>query len=287
FAAGLIPLLTQNGDWLFDAFTGFAFTLPAKSSRTLDVSNLDLTFFAGFDRVTTAAVPDEDEVAIYGLAGFVESRKGYGELGYAFVDSGIEGLSYHNVTLAWSRRFGAAVSSSLRWIGNLGQDGDAFGNKTADGHLLLLESSLITKKPYTHLPYLNLFVGFDSPQPLARTAGTGGVLANTGINFEPDGLTGYPTLDASGHDAYGGAVGFQNLFHLDRQLVVEVAAVERVGDRKALGREIALGLRYQQPVARAWIVRADLMHAWRETGALAPGTEDTFFGARLEVRRKF
>ncbi len=286
FAVGLVPLLTQNGTWLLDAFTGFAFTLPAKSSRRLDVSNFDLTFFAGFDRVTTAAVAGDDGSSLYGFAGFAEAGEGYWEFGYGFLDADDSDLSYHNATVAFSRRYGGKLSNSVRLVGNFGQPGQG-GIKTADGLLVLVESSFITSKPQTFVPYLNLFAGFDTPQALARAAGTGGVLANTGINFESDGLTGFPTLDDSGHDAWGGAFGLQNLFNLDRQLVFEVAAVAFTGDREALGHQVALGARYQQPISSAWIVRADLMHAWRDGGALPPGVDDSFFGARLEIRRKF
>jgi hypothetical protein len=37
FTFGLIPLITQNGVWLQDAFNGFAFTIPARNSPTLDI----------------------------------------------------------------------------------------------------------------------------------------------------------------------------------------------------------------------------------------------------------
>ena len=50
------------------------------------------------------------------------------------------------------------------------------------------------------IPYFNLWSGFDDPQSVARAGGAGGVLRNTGILFESDNLTGYPTLDATGND---------------------------------------------------------------------------------------
>jgi hypothetical protein len=142
------------------------------------------------------------------------------------------------------------------------------------------------------VPYLNLFVGVDTPQALARAAGTGGVLVNTGINFESDGLTGFPTLDDRGHDSFGGAVGVEYLFDLDRQIVFEAAAVGRMTDRGAVdpGDEYALGFRFQQPISNAWIVRFDAMHGWRQDGqdlAGNPIERENVFGARLEIRRKF
>jgi hypothetical protein len=167
----------------------------------------------------------------------------------------------------------------VRLIGNFGQDPDPGLEKTADGLLVLFESSLITGRPSTLIPYFNLFAGFDAPQSLARASGSGGVLRNTGINFESDGMTAYPTLDAGGHESWGGAVGVEYLFNLDRQLVIEAAAVERMSD-SPLGSEYAFGIRFQEPLSNAWILRVDAMGGWRDPG------EDVF-GARLEIRRKF
>ncbi len=282
-ALGRVPLFTQNGIWLDDAFDGLAFGIAAKNSPSLDISNMDFTFFAGFNKVTTAAVPGSDDNAdVFGFAGFADAWKGYTELGYGYVDAGVSDLSYHNVTAAFTRRYGGRVNNSVRLIGNFGQSA---ATKTADGLLVLVESSLVPRRPWNSIPspanvvpYFNLFAGFDSPQPLARAADSGGVLKNTGINFESDGLTGYPTLDARAHDSYGGAIGLEYLFSLDRQIVIEGAVVQRMDDN-ALGSEYALGARYQHPITNAWIVRLDAMHGWRE------GRKDVY-GARLEIRRK-
>lgn len=306
---GLMPLFTQNGIWLNDAFWGGGFALPAFSSNTLDASNIDLTFFVGLDDLTTPAivrvlqnvdngtldlVPDDHGADVYGLAGFVDATQGYWEFGYGYVDAENPDLSYHNVTVAFTRRYGGWLSNSIRLIGNLGQDGTSFGGadfKTADGVLLLLENSLISHKPSTLVPYLNAFVGVDQPLPLARNADLGGVLANTGIHFESDGVTGFPTLDARGHNAWGGAIGVQYLWNLDRQIVVEAAVVQPLdedellfdlGDDvlKPVEEQYALGVRFQEPLNHAWILRFDVMHGWRDT------SED-LFGARVEIRRKF
>lgn len=282
-AFGRVPLFTQNGIWLDDAVDGVAFGIAARNSPALDVSNFDLTFFAGFNQVTTAAVADSnDRAKVFGLAGFADARKGYVELGYGYLDADQGDLSYHNVTAAFTRRYGGRVANSVRLIGNFGQSATT---KTADGVLVLVESSLVPRRPWNAIPspanvvpYFNLFAGFDRPQPLARAADSGGVLKNTGINFESDGLTGYPTLDALAQDSYGGALGLEYLFELDRQIVVEAAVVQRMGD-SALGSQYALGARYQHKISNAWIVRLDAMRGWRE------GLEDVY-GARLEIRRK-
>ena len=65
---------------------------------------------------------------------------------------------------------------------------------------------------------------------------------------------------------------------LDRQIVIEGAVVQRMGD-SVLGSQYAIGARYQHPISNAWIVRLDVMHGWRQ------GLED-IYGARLELRRK-
>lgn len=275
-ALGRVPFVTQNGIWFDDAFDGLAIgLLTAKNSRKYDISNTDINFFAGFNDVNTAAVPGDDRSNLFGLAGFADARKGYFEWGYGYVDALDKDLSYHNLTAAFSKRYAGKLSNSVRLIGNFGQSA---ATKTADGLLVLVENSLITRQPSVLVPYFNLFAGFKSPQALARAADAGGVLKNTGINFESDGLTGYPTLDATAKDSYGGAFGLEYLFDLHRQIVIEGAVVERNGNNP-LGNQYAIGARYQHPISNAWIVRLDAMRGWRQ------GLKDVY-GARVEIRRK-
>jgi hypothetical protein len=278
-AFGRVPLFTQNGIWLNDAFDGVAFGITARSSPRLDISNTDITFFAGFDKVTTDAAPGDDS-KVFGVAGFADLRKGYGEYGYGYVRAEDDDLSYHNLTAAFTRRYRPTstigLSNSVRLIGNFGQSGAV---KTADGFLVLVENSFHRRDPGFLVPYANFFAGFDRPQSLARAAGTGGVLNNTGINFESDGLTGYPTLDGTAADSYGAAVGLEKLWGISRQVVVEGAVVQRM-DSSPFGNQYALGVRFQQPINNAWIFRADAMHGWRQ------GLNDVY-GVRVELRRKF
>ena len=282
-AFGRVPLFTQNGIWLDDSFDGLAMGITAKNSPRYDISNFDLTAFAGFNEVSTAAVPNSNYKAkVFGLAGFADARKGYVELGYGYIDADNSDLSYHNLTAAFTKRYAGRLANSIRLIGNVGQKATS---KTADGLLVLVENSLVPRRPLNavpspinFVPYFNLFAGFNSPQPLARAADTGGVLKNTGINFESDGLTGYPTLDASAHESYGGAFGLEYLFGLTRQIVFEGAVVERMGN-SAQGSQYALGARFQQKILNAWILRLDAMHGWRE------GLENVY-GVRVEIRRK-
>ena len=279
-AIGRVPLNTQNGIWIDAAFDGAAVgILTARSSPKLDVSNFDLTLFTGLRKVPTGAAPGDDHAKLFGAAGFFDAHEGYAEFGYGYLNADNRDLSYHNVTAAFTRRYAGRIANSVRVIGNFGQKAPV---KTADGVLLLIENSFIRGNytninPLTFVPYLNLFAGFKSPQPVARAGDAGGVLRNTGLSFESDGMTGYPTLTATAKDSYGGALGLEYLFHLDRQIVVEGARVE---GRKGQPSEYAFGARYQHPISNAWIVRLDAMKGWREG-------QKNVYGARVEVRRKF
>jgi len=294
FAVGLMPLLFQNGIWVEDAFTGAAFTIPARNSALLDISNMDITFFAGFDKVTSRAVVkqngdlvDDRHNRIYGAAAFIEANQGYWEIGYGYTDPKDDGnnplddLSYNSLTASFTRRYWGLLSNSVRTIWSFGQNRDTGLNRTADGFLLLIENSLITPKPLTLVPYLNLFIGNDKPQSLARDAGAGGVLKNTGILFETDGLTGFPKMDDTGNDTMGGALGLEYLFNLNQQIVFETAIVNDIGrDSVTKGDQFGVGVRYQIPITNAFIFRADL------TSAFLKNDED-LFGVRFEIRRKF
>ena len=294
-AFGLMPLFFQNGIWMEDAILGGAITKPAMNSPLLDISNMDVTFFTGFDRVTTGALReannlfDDHAAEIYGTAIFIETREFYIEAGYGYTrDTRADGLgdfSYHNATLAVTKRWFGKVSNSTRVIGNFGQDPGPRLNKTADGWLVLVENSWITHLPSTLVPYANFFVGYNKPQSLARDFGAGGILKNTGINFETDGLTGFPKLDDTANDTYGGALGVSYLFNLDQQVVFEIAGLKPFGEdnkagRVAKGDQAAFGARYQRPLSKSWIFRTDAIYGMREG-------EDDLAGVRAELRLKF
>lgn len=289
FAVGLMPLLFQNGLWMEDAFTGIAFTIPARNSKRFNISNYDISFFAGFDKVSSEAIVDkngniaDEDVNLYGIATFWELLEGYAEIDYAFIDGKdqFDDLDHHSFSAAFTKRWRDISSNSIRVIHTFGQD-PLNGVKTADGTLLVLENSLITSKPSTFIPYFNLFAGFDRPRSVARD--NGGLLKTIGINFESDALTGFPLLDDSGQDSWGGAIGINNLFALDQQLVVELAAVQLMDDKNPLGKakgdQVALGVRYQRPLNREWLIRADAMRGWLDN-------DDNISGVRFEIRRKF
>ncbi len=288
FAVGLMPLLFQNGIWMDDAFTGIAMTLSALNSPDWDISNYDITFFAGFDKVSSAiANAGETNVNLYGITAFVEAHQGYWELGYGFTQdtSGLGDQSYHNLTAAFSRRYGGWLSNSIRVIANVGQQRKNNALNTADGWVFFIENSLITRLPSTWVPYVNLFAGINTPQSLARAVGAGGILKNTGLAFESAGLGGIPSLDASANDTAGGAIGMEYLFNLDQQIVVELAGLVDLDTSSTSTNtntnQYALGLRYQRPFNNSWIVRMDANSVFETE------TDNTRFGASLEVKRKF
>ena len=128
------------------------------------------------------------------------------------------------------------------------------------------------------------WAGFDDPQSVARAGAAGGVLRNTGILFESDNLTGYPTLDATGNDTYGAAIGLDLLSpEFTHQLILEAAVLQVFGDpafRNAPGDQYGIGARYQVPISNATLLRFDVMHGWLENA-------DDVTGARAEFRWKF
>lgn len=286
FTVGLFPLFLQNGTWANDAILGGAFTIPARNSRELGLPNFDVTFFAGVDNIDNAGIlgANREHANIYGVTAFIDAFGGYIEGGYGLIQGkdDQDGLLTHFVTASYSRRYFNTVSNSTRVFANFGNgDGFAAGRKD-EGFAIISENSLITSLPSTLIPYANVFVGFGNPQPLVDGNGAG-ILKNVGINFETDALTGYPKLDDSGSNAFGSALGIQYLFDLDQQIVFEFAMVQPFEDDGIGARrpQYGFGVRYQIPIDRAWLFRADATYQILDGGA------DDNFGIRAEVRRKF
>ena len=284
-AAGLMPVIFHNGIWVNDTFTGAAATIPAKNSKLLDISNMDFTAFAGLNRVATAIQAKNDffDARIYGFNSFIETRGGYIEAGYGYTqDLSTNNQSYHNAALSFTHRVQNILSMSERVIGNFGQSTDAKGNKSANGALFLLETSWMTRKPYTLIPYANLFCGIDKPQGLAKN---NGILANTGIIFDGDALTAFPTLENSANNTYGGALGLEYLFNLDQQIVLEAGTVQvlrgpNFANSKEIDDEYGFGFRYQIPLTKEIIFRTDGIYGIRKQ-------QNDIAGVRAELRFKY
>ena len=79
------------------------------------------------------------------------------------------------------------------------------------------------------------------------------------------------------------AFGIEYLWNLDRQIVLELAFVKPHRSspvRTAPGDQLALGLRFQQPINNRMILRFDTMVGWRSDA-------EDLFGIRFEFRHKF
>jgi len=279
FSVGLVPLIMQNGVWFNSAITGGAFSITAKNSPELGISNMDLTVFGGFDKVIDRQV--------YGAAAFVEANEGYWEWGVGGIndDRVFAPSSFQNATIAFTKRYGGWLSNSVRIVGTVGDDPKATQKRTKDGIIVLLENSLVSPKPLVLVPYLNMFAGFGRPQSLLRNADAGGILFNTGITFETDGLTGFPKMDDTGQDTYGGAIGLEYLFDFEQQIVVEASTVQVINGNLEPGRttkapQYGVGARYQRNLTKAWLFRADVVYAVKEQ-------DNNVAGIRTEVRLKF
>ncbi len=237
FSCGLIPFFYQNGIWANDAAMGAAVALPSKHNRLLNWSNFDATFFRASDQIDSDAfLGDNNAAEFFGSAWFIEANDGFWEVDYAFIHDDIgQHRSYHNFSVAFTRWYLHRLSNSIRFVTNVDQALPR-DQRTAQGALLLIENSLISRTPNTFVPYFNLCYGHGRTQSLARDGVTGGILNNVGINFESDGLTGYPTLDATGVNTVGGALGVNLLgYNFSHQLVLEVAGLKRT---EALGCEM-------------------------------------------------
>ena len=279
FTVGLFPLFLQNGIWANDAILGGAISIPAKNSAALGLANFDITFFAGFDNVDNPGIlgANKRNANVYGVTTFIDAFSGYIEAGYGLLE-GVRELSgqlTHFATAAYSRRYANALSNSMRMFAN-------FGNgENDDGFAIISENSLVTSLPSTLIPYANFFIGFGNPQPLVDGFNAG-ILKNVGINFETDALTGYPKLNDTASDAWGGAIGLQYLFNFDQQLIFEAAMVQPfnsdgTGVQEA---QYGLGVRYQIALNHSWIFRADATYQFIED-------KQDNFGIRTELRRKF
>ncbi len=289
---GLFPLFLQNGIWADDFIAGGAISIPAQNSSELGISNFDVTFFGAINDVTNPGVLNDEgklennNVNAYGVTAFLDALDGYWELGYGALHGYNErdGLLAHFLTAAYSRRWANTLSNSTRVFWNftnvLGLEvGGDNNNQNVDGFAIISENSLISGLPSTLIPYANFFFGRNTPQPLVEDEG---ILKNVGINFETDALTGFPKLDDTGSNTWGGALGLQYLFDLDQQIVFEVAMVQPFDDPVAGAEDpqYGFGIRYQLPITRAWLIRADATYQILQNAADSKGI-------RFEVRRKF
>ena len=297
FAVGLMPLFYQNGTWFNDTILGAAFAYSNWTSKDFHISRGETSVFLGFDRSSSGAFTDSSgqlqlrQGKVFGVMNFLEATEGYWELGYAYAQSPLDRLNYQDIGVSFSRRYGR-ISNTARVIYAFGQHPLNGRAKTADGAVFILENSYATHLPLTLVPYFDIFYGVGRPQPASQFNAVG-VLQNQGLNFASDAQTGFPNLDNSAADTYGGALGLEYLFNLEQQLVVEIAGVYPHGNenpnnltaRPLKGGQTAFGVRYQRRFARAWIFRTDGIIG-RQSKKNANGRK-TFSGMRVELQRKF
>ena len=231
-----------------DAIVGAAATIPARNSPTLDWSNYDVTFFCGFDQVTSPAFENRQ-------SGRPRLRRHHVHRSQGRLHRGRLRLPrrprQHRPQLQQRRPLlhppllepGFQLDARDRQC-RPGRARRRPHRRTACS--LIAENSFLTPWPYNVIPYVNLWVGFDDPQSVARAGAAGGVLRNVGILFETDNLTGYPTLDATGNDTYGAAIGLDLLApEFTHQLIVEAAVLQVFGDpadRNAPGDQYGVGM---------------------------------------------
>ncbi len=108
------------------------------------------------------------------------------------------------------------------------------------------------------------------------------ILLAAGVPVRAQGDADAARADAFAESAYRSA---SQCAPCHQQIVVEVATAqviegENEPGRPALGDQYALGFRYQLPITKALIVRADGMYGFREF-------DDDIRGLRLELRRRF
>ncbi len=263
FVIGKMPLEFQNGYFLDDVIEGVAVSVISKNSPAFNISNYDVTLFAAigdvdqqFSTVNNLAAPDED-TQIFGLTSYLDASDGHWEFNIARSSS--DDTEFVTSALGFTRRYGSYLSNSIRIMHSSGT-ADA-GIDSVNGTLLVLESSIITSLPSTLIPYLNVFIADDSPQPIAITGKKQGVLNNIGIAFESDALMSVNGINAVAKNNLGGAIGIEYLFDLSKQLVFEAAMSDRIseGDANSAGKTTAFAARYQQNINTEWAYKIDAL----------------------------
>ena len=115
---------------------------------------------------------DDNNLNVFGIASFFDANEGYFEAGFGIVEGEDEfaDIDYKSITGAFTSRYGAWLSNSIRFVGTFDQDRDNGSQQTADGQIILLENSLITSLPSTLVPYANFWVGLIALNPLLMIA---------------------------------------------------------------------------------------------------------------------
>ncbi len=287
-AFGKMPLVFQNGYFLDDAITGVAFAVISRNSPKLNISNYDISLFAGFEDVEQA-FPDDSSSAV-GVSAYLDATSGHWELNAGSSTSDI--VDFTSIAVGFTRRYGNWLSNSVRILNSSGSFTDDAPADQADellsGTLLVLENSLITSKPSTLIPYLNLFAADGSPQQLA---GKNNILDKVGITFESNPVTLFSGIDPVARNNAGLALGLEYLFSLDQQFIIELGYSDVLDDKdtdspaQITDTNLALGLRYQKNINTAWAYKVDFVHA--DKGENKNGESEDSTHVKLEIFTKF
>jgi hypothetical protein len=152
-----------------------------------------------------------------------------------------------------------------------------------EGFAIISENSLISGLPSTLMPYANFFVGFATRSRWSMA--TARHPEERRHQLRDRRLTVYPKLNDSGSNAYGGAHRFAVSLQSGSAARLRGghgAALRRSDRRHRRARpQYGFGVRYQIPIDRAWLFRADA------TYQIVEGSDKDTFGVRAEIRRKF
>lgn len=288
FAFGKIPLEFQNGYYLDDAITGAAIAVISRNSPKLNISNYDVSLFAGIDDVDQA-FPD-DSATIVGVSAYLDAHSGHWEINAGASSS--DTADFTAIAVGFTKRYGSWLSNSLRVLNSSGSFTDAAPPTQDDdllsGTLVVIESSLITANPSTYIPYLNIFAADGSPQQLA---GKNNILEKVGITFESNPVTLFSGIDPVARNNAGLAIGLEYLFKLDQQFIIELGYSDILDDTNTTSpaeindTNLALGLRYQKNINTSWAYKIDFVHV--DLGENGVGEPEDSTHTKFEIFTKF
>jgi hypothetical protein len=277
FAVGRQPIFIQEGMMINDFLDGVGFV--RNTLLPFGTSNYRMTTFYAWNDVHRGnnfqGNNVEDETAqLWGLFTEADTPTSTINLDFAYVSSRHTGEAFY-AGLSAVQRIGQ-INTAFRANASFPVTGESEQNTR--GYLFFGEVSW-TPHHTDDIMYVNGFYGLDQYSSAARDPTAGGPLGRTGILYAAVGLGRYGSaLSNQADDAYGVSVGYQKIFDIRRQLIVEVGG-RKDTDNSNRG-QAAIGARYQQAFGQHMIMQFD-------TFAAATEGDESSFGARLEFLFKF
>lgn len=285
FSIGRQPLSYQDGMLINDSIDAIGVTrnniLPKGGS------NLQVTVLYGWNEVTTNDNRESKRSSLYGL--FTQADYPWSTLNFDFafvrrIDNAANGVFWG---LSATQRI-RKLNTTFRLLGSHATDklpaNGAGVSPLDDGYLLFTQMNYTPAWTHNNL-YLDAFWGIDHYTSAARGPAVGGPLGNTGILFASFGIGNFNSFGAAlgnrPDKSAGAALGYQ-IFSEDtrRQYIVEVGGRDRTDDAPN-GRQLGVGLRFQQALGRRFIIRVDGFGDKRQ------GISDMGWGSRLEFLTQF